>query len=248
MQRAGTYQLSFSAANRPGHAADNVFVRIDNVLVASWTNSAFASSAVFANFATNFDLTAGAHELRFVGTVATPGGDTTTAFDNIRLVSAGASAFGTLPDKTFLEIASGATLDLNGTRQTFSGISGSGLISNGTAAVTGTIAPGGTNTLGTLTLATATALSGTLLVDVAPNGVCDQLQVQGGLDLSGLTLQIQDLNLLKGRTPYVIATCTPGGLTNRFVSTNLGTKRTVSYNNATGRVMLVCSGTLISIN
>ena len=248
VQRAGTYQLSFSAANRPGHAADNVFVRIDNVLVASWTNSAFASSAVFANFATNFDLTAGAHELRFVGTVATPGGDTTTAFDNIRLVSAGASAFGTLPDKTFLEIASGATLDLNGTRQTFSGISGSGLISNGTAAVTGTIAPGGTNTLGTLTLATATALSGTLLVDVAPNGVCDQLQVQGGLDLSGLTLQIQDLNLLKGRTPYVIATCAPGGLTNRFVSTNLGTKRTVSYNNATGRVMLVCSGTLISIN
>ena len=247
VQRAGTYQLSFSAANRPNHAGDNVFVRIDNVLVASWTNSAFASNGVFADFTTNVDLTAGARELRFVGTVATPGGDTTTAFDCIRLVTAGASAFGTLPDGTFLEIASGATLDLNGTRQTFSGISGSGLITNGTTAVTGTIAPGGTNVIGTLTLATATSLSGTLLADVTKNGSSDLLRVLGGLDLAGLTLQIQDLSQLRNTAPYVIATCTPGGLTNRFASTNLGSQRIVSYDNVNGRVMLINGGTLMTL-
>ena len=248
VQRAGTYQLSFSAANRPRYSGDNVFVYIDNSLVASWTNSVFANNGVFANFATNFNLTAGAHELRFVGTVATPGGDTTTAFDNIRLVTGGALAFGTLPDNTFLEIAPGATLDLNGTRQTFSGISGSGLVSNGTTAVTGAIAPGGTNVIGTLTLATATSLSGTLLVDVARNGLSDRLSVLGGLDLAGLTLQIQDLSQLRNTAPYVIATCTPGGLTNRFASTNLGSQRIVSYDNVNGRVMLICSGTLISLD
>ena len=247
VQRAGTYQLSFSAANRPSHSADNVFVYIDNTLVASWTNSVFASNGVFANFATNVTLTTGAHELRFVGTVATPGGDTATAFDSIRLASAGASSFGTLPDLTFLEIAPGATLDLNGTRLTLSGISGSGLITNGTALVTGTIAPGGTNAIGTLTLPTAPSLNGTLLIDVAQDGSSDLLQVNGALDLSGLTLQIQDLNQLNNTAPYVIATCTPGSLTGRFVSTNLGSRRAVSYDNVTGRVRLISTGLLISI-
>ncbi len=247
VQRAGSYQLSFSAANRPNHLSDNVFAHIDNVLVASWTNSAFASGGVFATFATNVDLTVGPHELRFVGTVATPGGDTATAFDNIRLVSADASAFGTLPDGTFLEIASGATLELNGTRQTFSGISGSGVITNGTAIVTGTIAPGGTNVIGTLTLASATSLSGTLLVDTALDESCDLLKVQGGLDLTGLSLQLQDPNLLKSNTTYVIATCAPGSLTGPFASTNLGVKRSVSYNNTTGRVLLICRGMLMSV-
>ena len=245
VQRAGSYLLSFSAANRPTYTADNVELLVDGVSVAAWPNSVFASNGVFMNVATNFYLTAGAHELKFQGT--SPGGDTTTAIDDIRLVGYGASAPGNLPTNTVMEVTAGATLDLNGTDQPFSGLSGSGLVTNGTLSVNGIIAPGGTNAVGTLTLATATTLSGTLLIDVAQDGSSDLLRVGGSLDLSGLTLQIQDLNQFKPSATYVIATCAPGGLTGRFASTNLGTKRRVSYSNASGKVSLVCGGVLITI-
>ena len=248
VQRAGTYQLSFSAANRPTYPAAHVEVLIDGVNVASWNSSAFANGGVFQNYATtNFALTAGAHEMKFKGTSST-GGDTTTAIDDIRLAGYGASAPGTLPAETVVDIAASATLDLNGTAQTLSGISGSGLVTNGTLAVQGVIAPGGTNAIGTLTLAATTSLSGTLLVDTALNGASDLLQVRGNLNLSALTLQVQDVNQLGGRDPYLIATCAPGGLTGRFAATNLGNKRAVSYDNVSGRVMLIISGTLISLH
>lgn len=245
VQRAATYQLSFSAANRPTYIADNIEVLVDGASVATWPNSVFASNGVFMNVATNFYLTAGAHELRFQGT--SPGGDTTTAIDDIRLVGYGASAPGTLSTNMAMEIAAGATLDLNGTDQPLAGLSGSGLVTNGTLSVSGIIAPGGTNTVGSLTLATATALNGTLLIDVAQNGTSDLLRVGGSLDLSGLTLQIQDVNQFKPSASYVIATCAPGSLTGRFAATNLGTKRNVSYNTASGQVLLICRGLLITI-
>jgi autotransporter-associated beta strand protein len=245
VQRAGTYQLSFSAANRPSHSPDNVEVFIDGASRASWTNALFANGGVFKSYATNFSLSAGPHELKFQGT--SPGGDTTTTIDDIRLVGFGTSAPGTLPANMAVEIAAGATLDLSGSDQPLSGISGSGLVTNGTLAIQGIIAPGGTNTIGTLTLATATTLSGTLLVDVDVNGSSDLLQVQGSLNLSGLNLQIQDLNQIRSSSPYLIATCSPGGLTGRFASTNLGTKRVVGYDYVNGRVMLIYGGTLILV-
>lgn len=246
VQRAATYQLSFRAANRPvNYTPDNVEVLVDGVSKASWTNSVFANGAVFNAYATNFFLTAGTHELRFQGT--SPGGDTTTTLDDIQLIGYGASAPGTLPTNTVMDVAAGATLDLNGTEQPLSGLSGSGLVTNGTLSVNGVIAPGGTNAVGTLTLATATSLSGTLLVDVSQNGSSDLLQVGGSLDLSRLTLQIQDVSQFKPSATYVIASCTPGSLTGRFASNNLGTKRSVSYNNASGKVLLVCRGLLITI-
>jgi len=245
VQRAATYQLSFSAANRPRYTADNLDVLIDGICVAAWTNSAFASSGVFNSFATNIALTAGAHELKFQGT--SPGGDTTTAIDDIRLVSAGLSAYGNLPTNAAIEIAAGATLDLAGTRQPISDLSGNGTVSNGMLDVQGVIAPGGTNAVGALTLAAAANLTGTLLVDAAKDGSCDVLQVSGGLELSGLTLQVQDPEQLEANA-YLIATCAPGGLTGRFAATNLGARRAVCYDNANGRVLLIYSGTLISIH
>ena len=245
VQRASQYQLSFSAANRPRYTADNVDVLIDGVRVAAWTNSVFASGGVFQDFATNFYLTAGAHELRFQGT--TPGGDTTTAIDHIRLVGADASAPGNLQTNSEVEIAADAALDLGATEQVIRNLSGSGLVTNGTIAVNGTIAPGGANTVGTLTLAAAASLRGTLLLDTALDGTCDRLKVQGSLDLTGLSLQLQDLNQLKNSTAYVIATCAPGGLKGPFTATNLGDKRAVCYDNATGQVLLVCRGTMFFI-
>ena len=247
VQRAGTYQIAFSAANRPRYLGANVFAYIDNSLVASWTNSVFASSGIFQSFSTNVSLAVGPHELRFVGTVATPGGDTTTTFDDIRLVSTGDSAWSTLPTGSVVTVDSGATLDLNGTYTLLSSLSGSGTVTNGTLALQGVIAPGGTNAIGTLTLAAAAQLNGTLLIDTASDGSCDRLQVQGPLDLSGLSLQVQDISTLKGETTYLIATCAPGGLTGRFISTNLNHRRAVAYDTVQGQVKLVCTGTIITL-
>ena len=145
-----------------------------------------------------------------------------------------------------LTIASGAIVDLNGHTQTLGGLSGSGLVTNGTLTVAGTTAPGGTNVLGTLTLATTTTLSGTLLIDLATDGSCDVLRVQGSLSLVDLDLQIQDMGQLNKAKEYIIARCTPGSLTGRFRSNNLDSLKVVYYNNAAGEVRLIGRGTMIS--
>ncbi len=145
-------------------------------------------------------------------------------------------------------LAAGAVLDLDGTRQALAGLSGSGLVTNGTLAVSCDIAPGGTNTLGTLTVDTVTLQSGTLLADVEPDGDSDLLKATGALDLTGLTLRIQDVSQLKAGKRYVIASCAPGGLTGPFVSTNLGNGGWfVSYNNVAGKALLLSRGLLIRI-
>jgi len=152
-----------------------------------------------------------------------------------------------LPTGSVVTVAAGAALNLNGNSQKFAGLAGSGTVTNGTLAVNGVIAPGGTNVIGTLTLAANVTLSGTLLIDTALDGTCDLFQVQGALDLSGLALQIQNLDQIKASRQYLVAACTPGALTGKFVSTNLGEKRSVYYDVAGGRVMLIGRGLLLSI-
>jgi len=153
-----------------------------------------------------------------------------------------------LPAQSGMVLASGTTLDLGGGSQTISGLCGSGAVSNGALNVTGAIAPGGTNTIGTLSLAPSASLSGTLLLDVARNGSCDRLLAQGALDLTKLTLQIQDLSQLKSGNVYVIAKCEPRSLTKPFKSTNLlGERWYVSYDNAGGEVRLVSLGLAIIV-
>jgi autotransporter-associated beta strand protein len=155
---------------------------------------------------------------------------------------------GVLSPASHVEIAPGAVLDLGASGQTAAGLSGSGTVSNGALTVTGTIAPGGTNAIGTLTVAASATLTGTLLVDVAADGASDLLRAQGGLDLTGLTLQIQDTSRLKARQQYVIATCAPGGLAGRFASSNLDAGCwSVSYNNPGGEVRLVSNGLVILV-
>ena len=145
-----------------------------------------------------------------------------------------------LPTGTCVTVASNAVLNLNGTAQTVSGLSGSGLVTNGALTVAGVIAPGGTNAVGTLTLAATCTLTGTLLVDVATDGTCDCLCVQGSLDLSGPVLDIQNDSLLAKDQKYVIIRCTPGELTGRFASTTLDLSRwAIIYDNAKGEVGII---------
>jgi autotransporter-associated beta strand protein len=153
---------------------------------------------------------------------------------------------GILPVTANVTVDAGTTLDLNGHAQTLANLYGYGLVTNGALTVTGALAPGGTNAIGTLTLATIPTLSGTLLIDVATGGSCDVLQVLGSLNLVNVDLQIQDLGQLGFGKEYVIARFTPGSLTGRFQSNNLNSLRAIYYNNAAGEIRLVGRGTMIS--
>jgi autotransporter-associated beta strand protein len=152
-----------------------------------------------------------------------------------------------LPTNSAVTVAATAVLDLGGTGQKLGGLSGSGTVSNGTLAVNGTIAPGGTGSIGTLTLATSSAtLGGTLRVDVGESGACDVLAVKGNLDLTGMALTVENPSLLNTRQQYTIVTCT-GTLTGRFGSKNLPSGWVVTYQ-ANGDIkLLYLGGTLIKI-
>ena len=237
---AGMYSLAFLAGKRPGLPATQLFVDVDGANKLMFPESALGNE-IGDPFAGDLSLSGGTHTLTFRGVTTT--GDNCIWIDRIALTSLG----GSLPTGTVVTVSAGAVLDLNGNAQALTGLSGDGLVTNGTLSVSGTIAPGGTNVIGTLTLATSAALSGTLLIDVASDGTCDLLKVQGSLDITGLTLQIQDVNQFKSGSQDVIATFAPGGLTGRFASTNLGTIRMVVYNNAAGEVRLVGSGLLFML-
>jgi hypothetical protein len=120
-------------------------------------------------------------------------------------------SIGSLPEGAAVTVSTGAGVDLNGCAQTVAGLAGGGLVTNGTLTVNGTIAPGGAETIGTLTLAAASTLSGTLLIDLAADGTGDRLAVQGSLDLSGLTLEIEDPSLFRNDKTYVIVSSRRAG-------------------------------------
>ena len=158
------------------------------------------------------------------------------------------STTGNLPVTASVTVADGAIFDLGGYAQTLSALGGSGLVTNGALTVTGTLAPGGTNSLGTLTLAMKPTVSGaTLLVDVTSGGASDLLRAQGDLNLSGMTLQVADTGLLNKSRTYTIAEYA-GTLTGPFSLTNLTKPWFVMYDSASHTVKISYStGTLIRI-
>lgn len=172
-------------------------------------------------------------------------GDTLVSGGTLRL-SGGANR---LPTAGTVMTASGALLDLNNQAQTLAVIGGSGSVINGSLTVTSIVAPGGYDTVGTLTLANTPALSGsTLLIDTRVNGTSDTLAVPAALSLTGLTLQIADIAQMAGYS-YEIVTCT-GDLTGTFAATpNLPSSWVVRYDRTPGasKVMLIHNqGTIIT--
>ncbi len=245
---AGLYVISFMAGKRPTTAATAITVDIDGTNQFTFAASEFnVLGDIYTGSAV---LSSGTHTLTFRSTL-TAGVDAATWIDRVTVTTlAGGSPVGNLPTGTVATVASGTVLDLGGSTQVLAGLSGVGLVTNGTLSVSGTVAPG-TNTIGTLTVAAATALTGTLLVDTSLGGTCDLLKVQGSLDLTSAVLQVQDVDQLKSGTSYVIATCTPGCLTGRFASTNVAVKKPwhVVYDNGTGEVRLeIIGGTLFLLN
>ncbi len=144
-----------------------------------------------------------------------------------------------------VQIAANAALDLGGNVQTLADLSGSGMVSNGTLTVTGTLAPGGEGTLGTLTLAANATLSGTLRADVAANGDSDLLVVRGNLDMSGLSLTIANPEELDRSRQYTLVTCS-GTRTGTFAAITVPDSRWHAVYQADGSVVLLfVDGTLM---
>ena len=149
-----------------------------------------------------------------------------------------------------LWVASNAVFDVNGKSQTLAELAGSGtVINNGQLSVTAGVAPGTTNMIGTLTLASSpAALGGDFRVDVAADGACDRLHVQGDLDLTGLNVAVSNPETLNKFARYVIASC-EGTLTGPFLSEALPSRWQLSYNAAAREVLLRYDfGTLMLLN
>jgi hypothetical protein len=126
-------------------------------------------------------------------------------------------------------------------------LSGTGLLANGT--VQTILSPAGAETIGTNTLALASSsLRGTYLADVALNGDCDLVTVQGNIDLSSLVLQVVNPALLKTTEKYTIMTCS-GTRTGRFSTNNLPDSRWHVVYSSSGEIRLSYSeGTLLRLN
>jgi autotransporter-associated beta strand protein len=167
---------------------------------------------------------------------------TNATYTGVTSVEAGTLKLGianTLMASNCVLVSSNAIFDVNGKSQTLAGLGGSGTVANnGLLTVTQEIAPGDTNAVGTLTLAaTPAGLSGIFLADVAADGSCDRLHVQGDLNLAGLALTLANASALNKDQPYVIASYT-GALTGPFASAALPDRWHVRYDMPNRQVFL----------
>lgn len=216
----GPYVISFLAGKRPVTPASALIVDVDGNDLFRFEAAEFTDIGDVYTGSAN--LTAGTHTLTFKGVIT--GVDTAVWVDRVAVSTLADANPGDnlLPTGTSVTVASGAKLDLGGSAQSLAAVNGNGLVTNGALTVTGTVAPGGVSSIGTLTFAADTVLSGNLLIDTSLGGSNDLLRVQGPLDLTGASLQIQNTGALDPKKAYVIATFAPGGLTGQFASTNLG--------------------------
>ena len=162
-------------------------------------------------------------------------------------LTAVSSATNLLASVSTVEVAANAVLDLGGNVQTLAWLSGNGLVTNGTLSVNGSIAPGGTNAVGTLSIAASATLVGTLLADVAASGNSDLLAVRGNVNLSALSLVIANPSQLNRGKQYTLVTCT-GTRTGTFSSVTVPDSRWHVIYQADGTVkLLFVDGTLVRV-
>ena len=110
-----------------------------------------------------------------------------------------------LPATTTLRVATNAVVDLSEKSHTVANLMGSGLVTNGTLTVTGTVWPGYPDS-GTLTVKGATLAPAKLAYVLGADGTCGQLAVNGPLDLTGVEIAVDNLaNKGKGSLTLVTA-------------------------------------------
>jgi len=176
----------------------------------------------------------------------------TNTYNGVTAVEGGSLVLGlndALPAANTVRVSSNALFNVNGKTQVLAGIGGSGTVTNLAAlTVTAVVAPGDAGSFGTLTLAAApAALGGALAVNVSSNGPCDRLHVRGNLDVSTLSLNVEDPAQLAPFKKYTVASCT-GTLSGAFSAHNLPPRWLIKKNSADNTLSLVYDfGTLISV-
>lgn len=148
-----------------------------------------------------------------------------------------------LPATTTLRVANGATVDLSGKAHTVANLMGSGLVTNGTLTVAGTVWPGHPDT-GTLTVADGMIAPSKLAFKLDENGANGRLDVIGGtLDLSDTEIIVDNAVAATGKGVVTLATATSitGTPSCNQAGVNLVTK-----NNAV-RIYIGGTGTILSI-
>ena len=208
----GTLVAKTSTANFLGDGdgkwLTNIFVNVLEGGAVIDTNGKDISvkQSLYAGAAVDGGLTKqGAGTLTLLNT-NTYSGTTVVAGGTLKLGRADA-----LPSANTVMASSNAVFDVNGTAQTLAGIGGGGMVTNlGALTVTGIVSPGDAGSCGTLTLAEppASLSDCALAVNVSTNGPCDRLHVQGDLDLSGLSLSVEDAAQLNPFKKYTVASCT----------------------------------------
>ncbi len=120
-------------------------------------------------------------------------------------------------------VLAGGSLDLNGLTVTNTLSGGNGTVNNGTMQVT--FSPAGAGNVGgdAYTPGTAT-VKGRYVADVAPDGTCDLLTIQGNINLSNFSLELVNPALLSKSKTYTVATVT-GARSGFFTMTNLPDSR-----------------------
>jgi autotransporter-associated beta strand protein len=132
-------------------------------------------------------------------------------------------------------VAEDAVLELEDAEITARTLEGCGTISNGTVSVLETISPAGSS-IGTLHVANV-GLAGTLLIDAAPDGSCDLLNVSGDLALDNLSLQITESSAPDPTKSYEIINC-GAILTGSFSAVDMDGYWKVCYNRTAGTASL----------
>lgn len=115
-----------------------------------------------------------------------------------------------------LRLINDAMVNLGTVDQTLSGLSGSGVLTNGALTVNGTIEPGDSQTIGQFVMGTtATTLSGNMTVKIGSVGACDSIRIlQGYAQTSGLTVTLDNPDDLDLHYNYeVIKGATSGAIT-----------------------------------
>ena len=109
-----------------------------------------------------------------------------------------------LPATTTLRVATNAVVNLSEKSHTVANLMGSGLVTNGTLTVTGTVWPGYPDA-GTLTVNGATLAPRKLAYVLGADGTCGQLAVNGPLDLTGVEITVDNL-AKKGKGSLTLVT------------------------------------------
>ncbi len=178
----------------------------------------------------------------------------TNTYNGVTVVEGGTLKWGrndVLPPANTVMAASNGVFDVNGKTQTLAGLGGGGTVTNLAAlTVTGTLAPGDAGGFGTLKLAgNAASIAGCALsVSVSAGGESDALHVAGDLDLTALTMDVENPEQLSRFKKYTIASCT-GTFTAPFASVGtLPGRWIVTYDAEAKAASLAYNfGTLISL-